>query len=135
MLCAVVLLMGLQLSAAVSGTGPSEARDLRPDQYTMPAEPSTAVDDAVLRKAQFGDPIAQARVGMSYINGEGVTRDPVMASKWLMRAAVGGSVAAEANLGLMYMRGEGVPRDTRAAARWFESAVRHGDNRVNANLA
>src|SRR5690242_9063612 len=131
MLGAAVMMLALQMAAAnPANISPREARsEISFDVRTATVDQWNGIVDSSLRKqAEYGDPIAQMKLGVSYARGSGdVPRDPAAALQWLRRAATGGSIAAEEVLGLMYMVGDGVNRDTQAAAHWFESAVRHGE--------
>src|SRR5512133_3098130 len=139
MVNAAVMLLALQMAAATpANVSPHDVRrELNFDVRAVNLnEWKGAVDSSLRKKADFGDPIAQMKLGVSYARGTGdVPRDPAAALSWLRRAATGGSVAAEEVLGLMYMVGDGVTRDTQAAAHWFEAAVRHGEPKACTNLA
>lgn len=54
---------------------------------------------------------AKRMVGIAYLRGRGVARDPKQASTWLESAAAAGSQWAESDLAVMYETGDGVPRD------------------------
>ncbi len=59
----------------------------------------------------FGDPDAQFRLGRLFLAGQGVTRDPLQAARWLKLAANKDQHAAQALLGDMLIKGEHqVPR-------------------------
>src|ERR1044071_4826642 len=138
MLGAALMIAALQIAVAnpatVNAPGPQKALGF--DVTTARLSEWNGTIDAVTRKkAEFGDPIAQMKLGVSYARGSGdVPRDPEAAMKWLRRAATGGSVAAEEVLGLLYMVGDIVGRDPQEAARWFESAARHGETKAYTNL-
>ena len=65
-------------------------------------------------------------VGIAYLHGRGVARDPKEASTWLNSAASAGSQWAESDLALMYETGDGVPRDETVAMDWHRRAARRG---------
>ena len=52
----------------------------------LPANAGFSSD--TLKKAQFGDPVAQTVIGWAYATGKGVNRDGAQAVRWLQRAAV-----------------------------------------------
>jgi TPR repeat protein len=70
-------------------------------------------------------PAAQA-LGLAYLNGEGVTRDPRLAAAWLAAAAKAGLPVAQNELGLMYKDGVGVMQDNLHAVAWFGQAAAQG---------
>lgn len=63
---------------------------------------------------------------IAYENGEGVARDPVLASLLYCMSARLGDVDAQYNLGWMYANGRGVPRDDATAAYFFQAASEQG---------
>lgn len=63
---------------------------------------------------------------IAYENGEGVRRDPILASLLYCMSARLGDADAQYNLGWMYANGRGVPRDDAAAAYFFEAASAQG---------
>jgi TPR repeat protein len=63
------------------------------------------------------------RRGLAYRNGDGVTRDAVLAVQALTRAAERGVPAAMFILSHMLAEGEGAARDMAAARRWLEMAA------------
>jgi TPR repeat protein len=88
-----------------------------------------------LKKAQFGDPVAQTVIGWAYATGKGVNRDAGQAVRWLQRAAVEGSITAQFCLGVIYMDDSIVRKDTAEAYRWLSSATQLGDHRAEVDLA
>lgn len=63
---------------------------------------------------------------IAYENGEGVARDPILASLLYCMSARLGDVDAQYNLGWMYANGRGVPRDDATAAYFFQAASEQG---------
>ena len=55
----------------------------------------------------FGDPEAQYRIGMLYLDKDGLGDNPVQSARWLHAAAAKGNVAAQARLGDLLFNGEG----------------------------
>jgi TPR repeat protein len=51
------------------------------------------------------------QLGLLHLEGNGIPRDPVEATKWLERACNGGVGTACSNLGLVYYTGDGVAKD------------------------
>ena len=78
-------------------------------QEQISEQPSS---EELIRSAEQGDAVAQAALGVSYANGDGVPQDDAEAVRWYRLAAEQGIAAAQYNLGSMY--GE---RSGRAAGR------------------
>jgi|UniRef100_UPI00404B88EF lipase maturation factor 1 len=77
--------------------------------------------------AHYGNPLAQTKLGILFINGEeGVQRDPALAAKWFRRAGEQRQTVAQLNLGLMLAQGDGIPRDETEAFVWFTVAAHSG---------
>ena len=90
---------------------------------------------AALRKAALaGDGKAAFLVGMHYLKGRDVPRDPKAALKWFERAANKGVVVAMYRLGAMYEQGIGVAKDPAKAKAWYERAAQRGNVRAMHNL-
>ena len=74
-----------------------------------------------------GDPVAQARLGLLYLEGVQRVNDPEMALCWFTRAAQGGNAFAQAWMGDALVRGgQGVDVDRDAALAWYEKAALQG---------
>ncbi|MEO6320617.1 MAG: transglycosylase SLT domain-containing protein [Polaromonas sp.] len=63
---------------------------------------------------------------IAYEHGEGVPRNPVLASTLYCKAARQGDAEAQYNLGWMYANGRGVERSDRIAAFFFHAAAEQG---------
>lgn len=82
-----------------------------------------------------GDVMAQVRLGVIYLTGDGVPRDDAEAVKWLRMAANQDNPIAERYLAEMYFKGRGVPADNDEAAKWLRMAAEQGDAQSQYNLA
>ena len=82
---------------------------------------------ACTREAQAGDANAQRDLGVMYLQGSGVSRDPTQAFSWFKKAADAGSRDGAYQLGVMYDAGRGVPRDAAQATAWYKKAAALGD--------
>lgn len=81
--------------------------------------------DAIVARAQRGDPAAEARLGWLFSTGRGVPQNYYEAAKWFYRAATRGNVDAQFALGMLYNKGQGVPRDYVLSYLWLNlSAAR-----------
>ncbi|MGS0367861.1 tetratricopeptide repeat protein, partial [Escherichia coli] len=69
--------------------------------------------------AQQGLAQAEYSLGMLYLQGRGVTANPVQAKNWLTKAAKQGEISAQFNLALLYTRGDGVKKDNNQACYWY----------------
>ncbi|MBX3456651.1 tetratricopeptide repeat protein [Ferrovibrio sp.] len=86
------------------------------------------------KSASAGHAASQYLLGVVYLNGHGVTRNPALAWQSLQAAAKSGNNEARNALGQMLHKGNGVPRDPAAAAEWFRLAAAEGNNEAMANL-
>ncbi len=69
--------------------------------------------------ADKGNTAAAYKLGEIYENGIGVTRDPVLAFDWYMRAAARNDKHGQLKIGWCYQKGIGVEVDPRIAAIWY----------------
>ncbi len=81
----------------------------------------------LLERAERGDPKAQFRMGMDYLNGRDVPRDSKKAVYWLRKSALRGNSWAQVWLGLAYRNGWGVPKDETKAMKWWRKAAEAGN--------
>ena len=70
---------------------------------------------------------SQLNLGVMYFEGQGVTQNYEIASKWLKLAAELGAVHAQTNLSIMYLQGRGVNQDYTRAYMWLNIAASKGD--------
>ncbi len=85
--------------------------------------------------AAAGDPGAQTEVGLRWLEGRTLARDPKIAARWLELAAVQGAPVAEYRLAALYEKGIGVGRDPQLARSWYLKAANAGNARAMHNLA
>lgn len=86
------------------------------------------------RAAATGDPYAMYRVGLSYVNGQGVAQDYREARLWFEKAAASGHAGAMNYLGVLYNSGLGVPLYYEKAREWQMKAAAAGDLYAMYNL-
>uniref|UniRef100_A0A7S4JQT6 SAM domain-containing protein n=1 Tax=Guillardia theta TaxID=55529 RepID=A0A7S4JQT6_GUITH len=86
------------------------------------------------KAAQQDDMRAQRMLGVCYMEGVGVDKDPYMAVKWYAKAARQNDTKAQYNLAIAYMDGVGVVKDEHKAAKWFWRAANLGDAQAMYNL-
>jgi TPR repeat protein len=116
---------------AVAVAGAREPAAGATQQAALPGETEI---DRLTRLAEGGDMLAAASLGQRYYRGDGVTKDPVAAVRWTLRAAELGEPRAQSNLGFYYMKGEGVDRNPAEAARWWREAADQGLSQAQFNL-
>jgi len=80
------------------------------------------------RAAETGDGTAAYKVGLAYLNGNGVTADQKDALEWIRRAAEAGNDTAMCRLGAIYWVGGGVARDNSAGLQWYHKAAEAGNS-------
>lgn len=69
--------------------------------------------------ARCGDARAQEQLGLFYLHGSGLMRDPVLAARWLLLSAEQGNPDAQAMVANAYRFGwGGLPADRAEADRW-----------------
>lgn len=74
-------------------------------------------------RAEAGNMEAQLELGRRYIQGIGVGRNDVEASKWLLRAAEQGNAQAQFNIGVMYERGVGLETNLTKAIDFYRKSA------------
>jgi uncharacterized protein len=85
-------------------------------------------------KAKAGDPAAQARLGRSYMKGEGLSNNYDEAAHWFQLAAEKGNPDGQAGLGELYEAGRGVPKDAAKALEYYRKAATNGHAGAQYNL-
>ena len=80
--------------------------------------------------ANKGDPIAQRKLGLAYLNGDKVRRDFKKSSYWFTKAVEEKDGLSMVFLGRMFNRGMGVPRNTVGAYCLFNLAAANGEARL-----
>lgn len=90
--------------------------DIRPD-------PVRAHQKFMYAATYFGDPDAQYQLGRTYLDGQGVAKDPKQAARWLYLAAMKGQYEAQAVFGSLLFKGQTVARDGAKGLMWLKIAV------------
>jgi TPR repeat protein/tRNA A-37 threonylcarbamoyl transferase component Bud32 len=80
----------------------------------------------LLPAAQRGHPVAQHRLGVMYVMGQGVPQDYAEATRWFRKAAEQGQGESQYSMGLRYQLAQSVAQDDKEAARWFKLAAEQG---------
>ena len=98
------------------------------DNNSVPPELQKLAPTALA--ANKGDPIAQRKLGLAYLNGDKVKRDFKKSSYWFSKAVEEKDGQSMVFLGRMFNRGLGVPRDTVGAYCLFNLAATNGEARL-----
>jgi TPR repeat protein len=86
------------------------------------------MDEQLEASARGGDPVAQRKLGVCYLKGDGVQKDVEEGIKWIRMAAQQDEVVAQRIMGNRYLRGIGVQKDLSEALKWIRSAADKGDS-------
>ncbi len=91
------------------------------------SEPAPSVK-AETKAAESGDKAAMYALGLRYLNGDGVAKDPLAAVSWFYKAVrvqpVSGYAAPEYELGKAFETGNGVEENMPEAYMWYSLAAR-----------
>jgi hypothetical protein len=87
------------------------------------------------RAAEQGQAEAQYDLGILYLKGLGVAKNPEEAFRWFRLAAEQGQADAQFQAGLMREKGTGVPKDYVQAQVWFARSADRGDSEAEEALA
>ncbi len=96
---------------------------------------SSGIGEGLKAMALAGDPAAEYEVGLRYVDGRSVARDPKIAAGWFEKAAAQGLAPAQYRLGSAYEKGVGETRDPAMAITWYSRAADAGNIRAMHNLA
>jgi len=114
-----------------------QARGVRthdPAEAVPPADPDGVLP--VLEARAETDPRAAFDLGMRYMRGDGIRRDPWQALQWMRDAGERGELKAQAALGRLYLTGlEEMGADYNEAVRWLSMAADRGHGESAALLA
>jgi hypothetical protein len=80
----------------------------------------------LLPLAASGDAVAQHRIGVMYVLGQGVEKDSAKAVEWYAKAAEQGQAESQHGLGLRLLWGDGADKDPQKAAAWLSAAANQG---------
>jgi uncharacterized protein len=94
-----------------------------------------AAFNALMPAAVRGNPSAQHRLGVMYVQGDGVRQDLAEATRWFRRAADQGQGESQFSMGLRYLEGKAVVQDFAEAARWLKLAAEQGVGMAASRLA
>jgi TPR repeat protein len=89
---------------------------------TIKANPGRAREMFSYAASYFGDADAQYNLARMYLEGNGTSKDPRQAARWLDLAAKKGQYHAQAVLGHMLFKGGEVPRQAARGLMWLTLA-------------
>lgn len=95
---------------------------------SIPKSSMAAEIDSIVENAKRGASEAQAKLGMRYMIGHGVVKNPEEGIKWLKKAAKQKNGPALYLLGKIYYEGLGVKKDTEQAIRWYRESALTGED-------
>ena len=81
----------------------------------------------VAHKALSGDLESVNRLGVYFMKGYGVEKDPAKAAALYRVAAERGNTLAKVNLGVLLVNGQGVESNAIEAVEWFKEAAAEGE--------
>ena len=84
--------------------------------------------------AEIGDSSALYNLGIMYIKGLGVNRDPKQATEWLLLSAKQNNFLAQYFLGHIFAKGNGVTKDYKKALKFYKLAAEQGHPAAQTNL-
>ena len=78
--------------------------------------------------------VAKLKLGVIYLNGEGVSQDCNVALDWFRQSADEGDAIAQYMMGGMYYNGLGVDKDYKEALIWYKKAADQGYDKAQYDL-
>ena len=116
--------MGFPIAVMTSVLIGSASVVLMPEQ---PPPGTPARLEEVRAAAAKGDASAQVELGMFYVRGDVVPKDPVAGVSWIRKAADQGDAMGQYLLGVFYQSDVGVvTQDLAQGAEWFRKAAEQG---------
>jgi eukaryotic-like serine/threonine-protein kinase len=78
---------------------------------------------------------ADYRLGLMYLQGTGMQRNPQEGADWILKSARLGHTDAEVTAGVLFFNGTGVPRDEGQSLAWFNKAAKSDNAGAMKSLA
>ena len=125
----------IQAVAAPAPVG-SAASVARSTGGSLPSEVRPGMREPALSKAKAcdaGNLVQCSNLGVSFLEGLGVSKDSGEAFRLFRKGCDGGGAASCTNLGLMYSGGRGIPQDNAQSARIYRKAC-NGGHATGCNL-
>lgn len=123
---------------------PAKSTPPKPDTAQPPKQKASEPDQGsgdpkklaswLEERVKNGDAASQYRLGVLYVQGQGVPQDYQRAGTLFRAAAEAGVPEAEYNVAVMYNEGMGMPRDLTQAVFWYQKAAAQGNANAAFNL-
>ncbi|MBB1634119.1 tetratricopeptide repeat protein [Cupriavidus sp. UME77] len=124
------------MSMAAGSAWAGEAEDLYAAMEAGKCKPAATTLQARAKAGAQGDADARNQIGMMYLHGEGVPKDPAEAVRWFRLAAEQGDADAQVYLGSALFNGEGMLlSNKREGVKWFRKAAVQGNEFGQLDLA
>ncbi len=120
------------LRASEKPTQPAEG--LQDEEWGDDPYPDTPTLDVVRQGAELGNAGDQVHLGIAYLNGAGVEKNPTEAAAWFLAAAKQGETEGHYALGTMLLNGQGIEKNVNEAVSHFRSAAENGHPHAQYNL-
>lgn len=133
-----VVLMGIGLLLnRHSARDMTPAHPVRAAKLLLPPPAARHATDfaGVYAAALAGSPRAQLQIGLTYLQGHGVTEDDARAAHWLEASAMSGNAVAQYWLATLFEHGKGEMANPSQAMRWYEAAALQGNLKAMYKLA
>jgi TPR repeat protein len=124
----------LQKSLAETAPIKSELPEILPAVDTLVVTQIDNPELAHVEAARNGDQDARLKLGLQYLNGDGLSKNDSAAFHWIKLAANQGLPEAQYRLALFYQDGIGISASRSKAAFWFEKAADKNHIRSQAHL-
>src|SRR6202035_1339195 len=85
--------------------------------------------------ADQGDSSAEIKIGMMFLEGQGVPQDDAEGAAWVRKAADRGDAEGQLGLDLLYIWGKGLPQDRAAGIEWLKKSAAQGNENAKTRLA
>lgn len=117
----------MDMKAAELGSAEAE-RSLGTYYYTLDKPDYEKAMEWYKKAAEHGDSVATCDVGIMYLKGKGILKDPYTAVKWFKKAKDISSVQATYYLGKCYFDGTGIAQNTDEAIKLYKEVADYSAN-------
>jgi uncharacterized protein DUF3592/Sel1 repeat-containing protein len=133
----LIIIFAVLILVNIGGVAVKRLEPAKPHLHTyddVVAADSGLGDRMIRQDAEKGSAQDQFYVGLWYVTGHGVAKDPVEAAKWLRKSADQGYADAQVLLGELYAKGNGVPKNPEEAVALFRKAAAQQNIRAYVDL-
>lgn len=121
-------------SESSSSSQPTTSSSSANKPATASTQPAQNKSDVEALPTVEGNPEDLDKLGVQYLFGNGVKKDPKQAVIYFNSAAKQGLASAQSHLGSCYYNGTGVSQNYKQAFEWFKKAANKGDVTAQDNL-